>query len=393
MEQATPFPIILNLASSERVTTSIFFLFLLYFCSVPLFAGGNPPPLGHGYEFPSNGKASGPSLLEVYTRNELKTDSVSVSPSAHEGARQNVRYLNHLDVGKAFAVGNLVISGKQLRSTGRALDLMLKENPQLDLRSFSLQQLQGEDGFGNVHFTGYYTPLLEARHEADGRFRFPVYALPPKSSTRLPSREAIDYENALGRKNLELAFAEDFLDVYFLHVQGSGVLRFPDGSTRLLGYKGVNGHPYFSIGRFLVQQGFIPPEKISLRSIRAWFQANPDQMKPILNKNRSYTFFTWRTGHLMGAAGLPLTAGHSVAVDPKFIPYGACLLGEIPVLDEAGELVGHRWDLLFAHDTGGAIKGPGHLDLYHGLGRKAGENAGDLHHYGRLWLLLLRDNP
>ena len=111
-------------------------------------------------------------------------------------------------------------------------------------------------------------------------------------------------------------------------------------------------------------------------------------MIPILNKNTSYTFFKWKKKSVTGAAGVPLTPMHSVAVDKSCIPYGACLIAEIPVLDEDGTLIKHKWQLLFAHDTGGAIRGPGHLDLYHGNGQTAGDRAGDLHHYGRVWLML-----
>ena len=358
---------------------------------------GQPAKIGQGYDFPNNGKVDGPRLAEVYTPSRAPTARLPVAPAALAGARLNQRYLARLAPDKSFAVGNLRVTAGQLQTAGSALVRQLHNAEQtgkpIPLDGFSLLQIHGEDGCGNVHYTGYYTPLLEARTHPDSRFRFPLYALPPKSAGKLPDREAIDAGKALAGQGLELAYTDEYLDTYFLQVQGSGVLRFADGSTRLLGFKGVNGHSYFSIGRYLVAQGLIPPERICLRAIRQWFDQHPEQLLPTLYKNKSYVFFAWRTDDLLGAAGLPLTAGHSVAVDPKFIPYGACLLGEVPVLDQNGDLTGHRWELLFAHDTGGAIKGPGHLDWYHGLGRDAGERAGDLHHYGRLWLILPAGNP
>lgn len=113
-------------------------------------------------------------------------------------------------------------------------------------------------------------------------------------------------------------------------------------------------------------------------------------MIPMLNKNPSYTYFKWKKKTIAGAAGVSLTPMHSVAVDRTCIPYGACLLAKMPVLDNKGNLIGHKWQIIFAQDTGGAIRGPGHLDLYHGSGKSAGDKAGDLHHYGRVWLMLAK---
>jgi membrane-bound lytic murein transglycosylase A len=137
-----------------------------------------------------------------------------------------------------------------------------------------------------------------------------------------------------------------------------------------------------------VSKGFIPAEKISLNSIREWFDQNPDQMIPILNMNPSYVFFKWRPAIVTGAAGLNMIPMHSVAVDNTCIVHGSVLLAEVPILDSKGQFIKHEHRILFAHDSGGAIKGPGHIDLYFGIGD--GKAAGDLHHYGRVWLLLAK---
>lgn len=257
------------------------------------------------------------------------------------------------------------------------------------LAGLKFYQIKGEDGLGNVHFTGYFTPRLEARKKPDEKFRYPIYGLP--SGKNLPSREKIDQAGALAGKRLEIAYTSSLLDNFFLSVQGSGILDYGDGKTEQIGFVGGNGHPYKSVGKMLVENGSIPAEKISLRSIRKWFAAHQEQLIPTLNRNPSYTFFKIRPTEITGAAGVPLAPMHSVAVDKSFIPYGACLLGEIPILDDHGRLAGHELRFLFAHDTGGAIRGPGHLDLYVGTGCEAGDRAGDLHHYGRLWLILPSD--
>jgi membrane-bound lytic murein transglycosylase A len=174
---------------------------------------------------------------------------------------------------------------------------------------------------------------------------------------------------------------------FFLHVQGSGYLEFEGGERLLLAYGGKNGRNYTSIGRILVESGAIPKAEISMQAIKVWAASHPEQVEELLYQCESYTFF--RTGPTgpVGAGGEVVVPELSVAVDPKIIPLGAVLLAHVPSLDGAGRLSGHEWRLLLAQDTGAAIKGPGHIDLYVGAGPKAGDRAGRLHHYGSVWML------
>lgn len=345
--------------------------------------------LGSGYEFANNGKVKGSDFAQVYKKNRPGNLRIKVTDDCRNAALCNLKILGPLSDKTFFRSAGLSVSGKQLKKTGTELANLLKKDDADLSRHFEFWQIKGEDGRGNVHFTGYFTPKLAARKMPDATFKYPIYALP--SGKNLPTRQAIDHEGALAGKGLELAYTSSLLDNYFLSVQGSGLLDFGNGKVRKIGYAGQNGHPYRSIGRILVAAGHIPAEKISLRAIRNWLADNPQQMAPVLNQNQSYCFFTWRKEAITGGAGVELTPMHSVAVDKKFIPYGACLLAEVPFLDDSGNLLGHNWQILFAHDTGGAIRGPGHLDLYHGTGSDAGDKAGDLHHYGRVWLILSRE--
>ncbi|MGM0601303.1 MAG: murein transglycosylase A [Candidatus Rifleibacteriota bacterium] len=364
------------------ITTGILFAFA---SGAALPAQNNP---GAGYDFDNNGKIAGQQFNQMYEKGQFKINDMKISAKAKNAAQRNLAVLSRLAANKSFQVGNLNISARILKQTGKLLAAYLNAPGESELQKFTFYQIEGEDGKGNVHFTGYFTPVLKARKVPNKYFKYPLYAMP--TLKKIPSRRAIDNQKALVGKGLELAYTSSLLDNYFLHVQGSGLLDFGDENLKKIGYAGQNGHSYKSLGKMLVSTGKIPAEKISLRSIRDWFDKNPDQLSAMLNRNPSYTFFKWRKAKITGAAGVELTPMHSVAVDDDCIPYGACLLAEVPELDEEGQLKGHRFQFLFAHDTGGAIRGPGHLDLYHGFGRKAGDKAGDMHHYGRLWLLLAK---
>jgi membrane-bound lytic murein transglycosylase A len=364
------------------ISTGILFAFA---SATALPARNNP---GAGYDFINNGKIAGHQFENMYEKAQIEIGDLKISSNARNAVKRNLTFLKRLAAHKSFKVGNLNISARRLKQTGQLLSAFLSTPQKSGLQKFSFYQIEGEDSKGNVHFTGYFTPVLKARKKPDKKYKYPLYAMP--NLKKIPSRKAIDTRKALAGRGLELAYTSSLLDNYFLHVQGSGLLDFGNGNLKKIGYAGQNGHSYKSLGKMLVSAGEIPAEKISLKTIRKWFDEHPDQLSTMLNRNPSYTFFKWRKARITGAAGVELTPMHSVAVDDECIPYGACLLAEVPELNQEGQLKGHRLQFLFAHDTGGAIRGPGHLDLYHGFGRKAGDKAGDLHHYGRLWLILAR---
>lgn len=234
--------------------------------------------------------------------------------------------------------------------------------------------------------TGYYEPELPARLMPEGAFVHPLYRLPADPGLTHAQIRA----GGLAGQGLEIAYLADPVDAFFLQVQGSGRLRLPDGTVLRLGYAGKNGHPYRSLGKEMVARGLIAAADISADAIRAWLAAHPDQVTDLLLTNPSYVYF--RVIHDLspddgpiGTAGVPLTAGLSLAVDPAFIPLGA-----IVVLDTVIDAVPVT-RLMVAQDTGGVIKGAQRADLFFGTGDLAGVQAGRQNAPGRLTVLLPRD--
>lgn len=260
---------------------------------------------------------------------------------------------------------------------------------QLNLVGLSSYQLKGQDGWGNVHLTGYYTPVIKARHKPDTIYRYPLYTKPDNWTTKLPSRAAI-YQGALSGRQLEIAYTDSLIDNFIMEVQGSGYIDFEDGSPLVFfGYHGKNGHAYTSIGRLLIEQGEIDREKISMQAIKKWADKQDEEtVKELLIQNASAVFFKPQNNALVaGSTGIPLIAKASVASDQSLVPAGSVLLVDVPLLDENGIYKGKReLRLMVALDIGGAIKGQ-HLDMYQGIGDEAGHKAGYYNHYGRIWLI------
>ncbi|OBX07961.1 murein transglycosylase [Gallibacterium salpingitidis] len=255
---------------------------------------------------------------------------------------------------------------------------------QLNNFGIGIQKMAGQDGFQNVLMTGYYSPVIHARHTPQGQYRHPIYAMP---KAKRFSRAQI-YAGALQGKGLELAYSDSMLDNFLLGVQGSGYIDFGNNDLTYFAYAGQNGFPYTSVGRLLVEDGEIPKEKMSVQAIKDWAQRNPSRLQGLLERNESYVFFkNVPNGKVKGSAGIPLVPLASVASDRSLIPSGSVLLVEMPEIDDEGNWLGrHQLRLMVALDVGGAVKGQ-HFDLYQGIGEKAGHVAGLLKHYGRVWVL------
>lgn len=237
-------------------------------------------------------------------------------------------------------------------------------------------------------FTGYYEPILRGSWVRTGRYTVPVYRTPPEASQKgaqLPSRARIE-AGALAGRGLELLWLDDPVDAFFLHIQGSGQVQMTDGSRVRIGFAGKNGHAYFPIGAELKRRGEIPEEQMSMQAIRAWMATHPAEAPRLMAMNASYVFFRRIDGEgPIGAQGVALLPGRSIAVDPSFVAYG------IPVwLDTTDPLNGGEplRRLVVAQDTGGAIRGPVRGDLFWGTGDGAGAGAGVMKQPGR-WFLLL----
>ncbi|MGM3186253.1 murein transglycosylase A [Musicola paradisiaca] len=260
-----------------------------------------------------------------------------------------------------------------------------------ELSRFGLNawQMEGVDNFGNVQFTGYYTPVVQARHYRQGEFRYPLYAMPRAARNhRLPDRAAI-YSGALS-DNLAIAWTNSLMDNFMMEVQGSGYVDFGDGSPlTFFGYAGKNGHAYRSIGKVLIDRGEVPKEEMSMQAIRQWAERHSEaEVRGLLEQNPSFVFFKpMASMPVKGASAVPLVAKASVASDRSLIPAGTTLLAEVPLLDNQGKFTGqYEMRLMVALDVGGAIKGQ-HFDIYQGIGPEAGHAAGYYNHYGRVWVL------
>lgn len=261
-------------------------------------------------------------------------------------------------------------------------------------------------------FTGYYEPELHGAWKPDTTYRYPIYARPKdlvsinledfgdefkgrqlagrlKDNKFAPYPTRADIESGvLKGQQLELLWVDSAIDAFFLHVQGSGRVMFEDGSMIRVGYAGRNGRRYTPIGRELVAKGILPQKKVSLQSIRRWLAANPIAGRQLMEKNKSYIFFRLIEGDgPIGAQGIALTAGRSLAVDRKYIPLG------VPVwlnTSQPGKSKKPLRRLVLAQDTGSAIQGPVRGDLFFGFGNEAGIGAGRMRENGTYYLLLPR---
>ena len=252
-----------------------------------------------------------------------------------------------------------------------------------EFRAYRVQAADGKEGL----FTGYYEPSLRGSKTKDGRYTVPIYRYPPDWNAKggpYPDRTAIE-AGALAGKKLEIAWAESAIDVFFLQVQGSGRIELPDGKTMQVGYAGDNGRKYVPIGRILIERGVYKPDEVSLQSIRAWMDANPKQAPALMRENPRYIFFRVLEDGPVGAGGVALVPGRSLAIDPAFMPMGAPLW-----LDTTwpGSETKPLRRLVIAQDTGSAIKGPIRGDVFWGPGAEAERTAGQMKQPGTYFLLL-----
>ncbi|QWA12124.1 murein transglycosylase A [Sodalis ligni] len=261
---------------------------------------------------------------------------------------------------------------------------------QLSQFGIKAYQMEGVDNYGNVQFTGYYTPVIHARYTPQGEFQYPLYRMPPRGAKRrLPDRAAI-YAGALEGRGQAIAYSNSMLDNFLMEVQGSGYVDYDDGRPLMFfGYGGNNGHPYRSIGKVLIDRGEVARENMSMQAIRQWAaRHSPSEVQELLEQNPSYVFFKpIPFAPVKGASAVPLVAKASVASDRSLVPAGTTLLAEVPLLDDNGKFTGkYEMRLMIALDVGGAIKGQ-HFDIYQGIGPQAGQAAGYYNHYGRVWVL------
>lgn len=351
---------------------------------------GDIPFLGMGYDFEGNGKdKQAPKMDNVFT--PLNSDTLDfpiIDGDLVDALEQHLRLLRLRKQKKIQQIGNLEVSLTELETTIKELLAWQYTKPTKLMDALDAYQTWGEDKHGNVHFTGYFTPIIKVKKKKGSVYKYPIYTRPKDWEGQLPTRQEIEEGGVLEGMGLELAYAKSKLDIYFMQVQGSGYVEYPDGSESLFSYDGTNKHPYRSIGKHLVENDEISAKNISLDGIKRFFKRNPQLVDQVLFINQSYTFFTIKNSRPKGAGHVPLTSDYSVAADRRYFPLGSCMLARLPVITPDGELRRHEWRFLLAQDIGGAIRGAGHIDVYSGIGVEGKDKASALHHYGKLWLLL-----
>lgn len=240
-------------------------------------------------------------------------------------------------------------------------------------------------------FTGYYEPVIPASRTQGGKWQIPVYAPPPDLKKNWPHFTRGEVETgALRGQGLELFWLADPVDVFFLHIQGSGRLLLPDGELVRLGFAAKNGHKYVSIGTIYNRRKKKAPLTYGAAPLKRWLRANPKDGAALMHKNPSFIYFQERKGLLpedgpVGAIGIPLTAGRSLAIDPAHNTLGG------PVWVEADTGSGPMSRLMIGQDTGSAIKGVQRGDIFFGTGKAAGKIAGTTKSRGRLVTLISND--
>lgn len=255
-----------------------------------------------------------------------------------------------------------------------------------------------------ILLTGYFEPVVDGQLEPGGGYLYPIYRRPEdlielrSKDQFVPyySRKEIDCQRILQGKGYELAWLKDPWQRFVLHVQGSGQVRLPDGKTIRVGFAASNGRPYRSIGRYLVEQGFLSEQELSLSRVQEFLRQHPERRDEVFNVNERYIFFRFIPGKEgpIGALGFALTAGRSVATDPAVFPPGALayLVARQPVFDEGGTRMAQKNLKRFVlnQDTGAAMIGPGRVDLFCGSGEAAGMVAGAMREEGKIHFLLAK---
>jgi membrane-bound lytic murein transglycosylase A len=339
---------------------------------------------------------------------------------------------DHLQAFNAFRASCRPIAAQhQLPTEPKALGISLRD-PCRAARAAELSDGAKARAFFETHFlplqisrlgegegfvTGYYEPVIDGSRTQTDVYPVPVYRRPSnlfvrgvrQSASGLPNkgqvfrkigrRKLVPYydrgeieDGAIAGRGLEICWLKNQTDLLFTQIQGSARVRLEDGSTLRINYDAHNGYPYTPVGRILIDRNIIPKEQMSMQRIRDWMDQNPDGAKELRRQNRSYVFFREvqlsDKDEAVGAQGVPLTPGRSIAVDKALHVYGTPFFieGELPIESEQSKTPFRR--LMVAQDTGSAIVGPARADIYFGAGTDAGKVSGRLRHNMRFVILV-----
>jgi membrane-bound lytic murein transglycosylase A len=276
---------------------------------------------------------------------------------------------------------------------------------------FKPYRVFNSDGSANGMVTGYYEPLLHGSRTRTDKYRYPLYGVPDDLLTievgelfpeligervrgRRVDGHVVPYytrkeihDGIDSLQNREIAWVDDQVELFFLHIQGSGRLKLENGDIMRVGYANHNGHPYRSVGRILIDRGELTLSKASMQGIKEWANANPTRLSGLLAENPGYVFFrelpAGPSGPI-GALGVPITPRRSIAIDEQSVPLGAPVFLATTWPNSSKPLS----QLMLAQDIGGAIKGAVRADFFWGFGDEAAELAGRMRQSGEMWVLL-----
>lgn len=372
-------------------------------------------------EIPSEVKADMGSIAD------LKGFKDDMNPASLKRVINNqLGVMYEQDPASPVRLGDFTLTRGRLIETLEAFQELLQKNlsqEEFDKKiaeEFLLYRV-GKGKNKKVLFTGYYRPVIPASPVPSPRYRYPIYQMPDKDfhmvkkqegirlvgsntgikkisqresgeSWRNLTREEIDRKGALSNQGLEVAWLENELERYFLHIQGSGVLEFPDGTRQGVRYQGSNKYSYNGIGKLMIRDGVITTGQGSMQGIKKYFAQNPKDIPKYLNQNKRYIFFSLTDEGAIGSGGGELVGGRSIATDKSIYPAGGLAFVKVrqPVLDASNEI--KYWKpitrFVLDQDTGSAIRGKGRADLYFGTGRKAGAMAGHYHEKAEVYYLI-----
>jgi membrane-bound lytic murein transglycosylase A len=345
--------------------------------------------------------------------------------SLTDGILGSISYLRRVPPTRTFRFGQDVYdTSHMIRSLEHFLYFIQAKPSNQELKeyidtNYLVYRSVGGDTPGEVLFTGYYEPVLEGSLEPTPEYPFPIYARPDDLTTIDLSlfspqfkgkkiigrythnrvvpyydRKDIEYKELLKDKAVTIAWLKDRVDLFFLHIQGSGKIDLDSGETIHVHYHTTNGRPYRSIGKLLIDQGKISRAEMSMQKIRDYLYRHPEEVGTVLYYNPSYVFFKIEEDGPLGYLEVKLTPGRSIAMDRHLFPLAGLAFIETqkPLTTDDGKI--DRWTdfsrFVLYQDTGGAIRGPGRGDLFWGNGPQAEIAAGHMKHPGKLYFLILK---
>ena len=387
-------------------------LALLVLCACP---GPGRPPTGP--------VAAGPALVAV-AEPPVLTDDLD-TPSLRVALDASIAYYRKAGSTGSHCFADQCFTGREMAaalcrfryiviSAGTA-----EEKTRAIAEAFRFYRSTGGDGNGTVLFTGYFEPVLDGSLHKTDRFRWPLYRTPDETVSihlgrfgakyghdrivgRLQGKEVvphftrnqIDGGGSLEGKGLEIAWVDDPVALFFLHIQGSGRIRLPDGRFLRVGYAESNGRPFRGLTGYMAEKGLLAEREKTYEHLKAYLKEHPETQGELMAHNERYIFFRITGNGPVGSLGLTVVPGRSIAADPSVFPKGApaFMVSRKPVFNDKGKL--ERWEsfsrFVFSHDTGEAIKGPGRADLFCGAGDEAERVAGSLKEKGELFFLAPR---